>query len=96
MKTLTCNLTTVWFNQFVDGEKLVEYRQRTPFWKKRLHGLSYDLVKLCLGYPKNGDTDRIRWADFVEIKEETITHPHFGNIPTDVYAVYVKNVRKAI
>jgi len=36
MKTLHLNLHRKWFDMILSGEKLEEYRDLTPHWKKRL------------------------------------------------------------
>jgi hypothetical protein len=38
------------FRRHRRGRKRVEYRQRTPFWRKRLEGRKYDAIKFRNGY----------------------------------------------
>lgn len=89
-KLLTLPLKAEYFHAIRDGSKPKEYRLVTPFWRKRLEGRSYDGIVLTLGYPSRDDaTKRIErpWKGF---QRETITHPHFGPDPVDVYAINVE------
>ena len=88
-KTLHLSLKAEYFEQIRDGAKTEEFRRCTPYWGKRLEGREYTDIVLTLGYPKRDDhTRRITrpWRGFV-IK--TITHPHFGPYPVQVYAIKV-------
>ena len=78
-----------YFDAIRNGTKLEEYRLCTPFWRKRLEGREFDSVVLTLGYPARDDRARrlVRaWRGFT-IK--TITHPHFGTEPVEVFAIDV-------
>lgn len=89
MAALTLPLKAEYFDAIRDGTKPEEYRLVTPFWAKRLEGRTYDCVVLTKGYPKLTDFDRRisrRWRGFVR---KTITHPHFGPEPVEVYAIDV-------
>lgn len=89
MKTLTLPLKREYFDAIQAGTKAEEYRLCTPFWRKRLEGREFDRVVLTLGYPARHDHDRrlVRaWRGFT-IK--TITHPHFGPDPVQVFAIDV-------
>jgi hypothetical protein len=89
MRTLTLALKAEYFDAIRDGSKIEEFRLRNDYWGKRLEGREYDLIVLTKGYPKADDHSRriqLPWRGFREI---TITHPHFGNVPTDVYAIQV-------
>lgn len=89
MRTLTLALNGVYFDQIKDGAKVAEYRLQTPYWAKRLEGREYDRIVLTRGYPKSGDQSRrlvLPWRGFIKA---TITHPHFGPDPVDVYAIDV-------
>jgi hypothetical protein len=39
-----------YFDAIVEGRKPVEYRPRSAFWRKRLEGRNYDLIKFRNGY----------------------------------------------
>lgn len=89
MKTLTLPLKREYFEAIRDGTKLEEYRLCTPFWRKRLEGREFDSVVLTLGYPARDDHGRrlVRaWRGFTT---KTITHPHFGPSPVQVFAIDV-------
>lgn len=90
MSDLTLPLKREYFEQIKDGTKTEEYRRLNPFWARRLEGRDFSRVVLTLGYPKRDDHERriIRpWRGFT-IK--TITHPHFGPDPVQVYAIDVR------
>jgi hypothetical protein len=89
MTNLILPLKAEYFHAIQSGEKVEEYRQMTDFWRKRIEGKTFDRIVLTLGYPKADDASRriVRpWRGY-EIK--TITHPHFGNVPTPVFAIDV-------
>ena len=89
MRTLTLPLKREYFDAIRAGTKPEEYRLCTPFWRKRLEGREFDRVVLTLGYPARNDHGRrlVRaWRGFT-IK--TITHPHFGRDPVEVFAIDV-------
>lgn len=89
MKALHLPLKREYFDAIRARTKLEEYRLCTPHWRKRLEGREFDSVVLTLGYPARHDHDRrlVRaWRGFT-IK--TITHPHFGPDPVQVFAIDV-------
>jgi hypothetical protein len=89
--TLTLPLNGVYFDAIRSGDKLEEYRLVTPFWSKRLEGRSYGKVVLTRGYPKGGGIEGVTrlTRDWRGFKLRTITHPHFGPKPVEVYAIQV-------
>lgn len=50
---LHLNLFREYFDAIVEGRKRVEYRSRTPFWRKRLEGRKYDAINFQNGYASN-------------------------------------------
>lgn len=84
-------LKAEYFEAIKSGEKTEEYRECTPFWRKRIEGKSFDRIVLTLGYPKATDDSRrifLPWRGYV-VKE--ITHPHFNNEPKTVFAIDVRH-----
>lgn len=47
---LQLNLFREHFDAIAEGRKRVEYRQRSAFWRKRLEGRQYDLIRFRNGY----------------------------------------------
>ena len=88
-KVLTLPLKAEYFNAIRDGEKGDEYRLVTPYWTKRLEGREYDQIVLTLGYPKADDTSRRMTMKWRGMRRTTITHPHFGPNPVEVFAIRV-------
>ena len=70
MKTLTLSLKKKWYDMIASGEKTEEYRELTPYWRKRLCHLvwkdvdkyyqirHFNAVTFTLGYPKKDDMSR--------------------------------------
>jgi hypothetical protein len=87
MKTLHLPLKREYFDAIRAGIKLEEFRLRTPHWCKRLESRQYNQIVLTLGYPSRDDHARrivLPWRGYT-IK--TITHPHFGPNPVEVFAI---------
>ena len=89
--TLTIPVNGVYFDQIAAGTKPEEYRLVSPFWSKRLEGRRYDAVVMTRGYPKAGGVEGVtrltrQWTGF---ERKTITHPHFGLEPVEVFAIDV-------
>ena len=91
MKTLTLPLKREYFEAIRDGTKTEEYRLCTQYWQKRLYSPfgSYDQVVLTLGYPARHDHDRRLVRAWRGYTVKTITHPHFGADPVQVFAIDV-------
>jgi len=56
METLHLNLHRKWFDMILSGEKREEYRELSPYWKKRFVKVRDDGVKTITfsnGYAKN-------------------------------------------
>ena len=91
MKTLTLPLKREYFEAIRDGTKTEEYRLCTSYWQKRLHspfGI-HDQIVLTLGYPARDDHARRIVRPWRGYTIKTITHPHFGPDPVQVYAIEV-------
>ena len=89
MTDLVLPVKGIYFDQIQSGEKSDEFRLCTPFWRKRLEGKTFDRVIVTKGYPKRDDEARRlvrKWAGY---RVTTITHPHFGNEPVEVFAIKV-------
>lgn len=89
MADLTLPLNGVYFDQIKAGTKIEEFRLRTPFWTKRLSGRAYDRIVLTRGYPSRDDYERRLVLPWLGLRETTITHPHFGPDPVEVFAIRV-------
>lgn len=89
MRDLHLNLKAEYFDAIKAGTKIFEYRRRTPFWKRIIDGKQFDRVLIKCGYPKRDDADRILVRKWDGYRIETITHPHFGPEPVEVYAIVV-------
>lgn len=89
MTVLVLPLKAEYFDAIRDGQKAEEFRARTTYWRRRLEGRTFDNVVLTKGYPSSTDTSRRLVREWRGYRETTITHPHFGDKPVDVYAIDV-------
>lgn len=81
-----------YFDQIKSGTKTEEYRLCTPYWERRLNkGTRHSYLIITAGYPKRGDEDRTLVFPYVGWERKTITHPHFGNEPVEVFAIKITN-----
>jgi len=55
-RVLHLNLYKKYFDQILNKEKLIEYRDITPYWSKRLEGRHYDIIKFRNGYATEAPT----------------------------------------
>tara|TARA_B100000287_G_scaffold48316_1_gene42940 strand:- start:379 stop:636 length:258 start_codon:yes stop_codon:yes gene_type:complete len=53
MKILHLNLYRKYFDAILEGDKVIEYRDITPYWSKRLEGRHYDVIQFRNGYAKD-------------------------------------------
>ena len=90
---LTLPLNGVYFDQIKDGSKVEEFRLVTPFWSKRLEGRTFDRIVLTRGYPPRDDHSRRLVRTWRGFTRKTITHPHFGPEPVEVFAIDVSEPR---
>lgn len=90
MRVLTLPLKGEYFDAIKNGTKPEEFRLMTPYWRKRLEGRTYDCIVLTKGYPKRDDRDRRLILPWQGYRITTLTHPHFGADPVDVFAINVK------
>lgn len=84
---LVLPLKAEYFNAIKAGTKTEEFRLRTPFWRKRLEGKTFDHVVLTLGYPARDDAERRLVLPWRGMRKTTIAHQHFGPKPVAVYAI---------
>lgn len=87
---LVLPLKAEYFNAIKAGTKSEEFRLKTPFWRKRLEGKTFARVVLTLGYPSSSDSEKRLVLPWRGMRETTITHPHFGPEPVEVYAINVQ------
>lgn len=100
MTDLILPLKREYFEAIRDGSKTEEYRLRTTYWTQRLFYTTRDgrllgphtfaRVILTLGYPARDNHERRLVLPWRGVQERTITHPHFGPHPVEVYAIKVK------
>ena len=64
MKILHLNLYRKYFDAIVNGTKTIEYRDKTDYWKKRIEGKEYDIIKFRNGYAKDAPTMLVEYNGY--------------------------------
>lgn len=91
MSDLILPLKGEYFDAIRDGSKVEEYRLANAYWTRRLEGRSFDRIVLTKGYPKRGDDSRRLVRQWKGFTRKTLTHPHFGPDPVEVFAIKVSH-----
>lgn len=94
MADLILPLKGEYFDAIRDGTKPEEYRLASAYWTRRLHDAAgkprtFGTVVLTRGYPKRDDHDRRLERVWRGFYRKTLTHPHFGADPVEVFAIDV-------
>ncbi len=89
MSDLILPLKHEYFLAILCNRKAEEYRLVTNYWRTRLEGKTFDRVVLTLGYPARDNHARRLIRPWRGYTIKTITHPHFGPNPVEVYAIKV-------
>ena len=82
-KILHLNLYRKFFDDIADGTKTTEYRDKTDYWKRRIEGRQYDIIKFRNGYATDAPTMLVEYngydiTDRYEIKLGKITEVNYG------------------
>ena len=64
IKILYLNLYRKYFDAIVNGTKTIEYRDKTDYWKKRIEGREYDIIKFRNGYAKDAPTMLVEYNGY--------------------------------
>lgn len=86
---LHLHLRFEYFDQIKAGTKTEEFRACTPFNDRLMARRPFAEIRLYRGYPKTGDMENTLVRPWKGFQIRTITHPHFNNQPTRVYAITV-------
>ncbi len=65
LTVLDLTIKKKWFDMIASGEKKEEYRGIKPYWRTRLHGKSYDVVRFRNGYKKDSPAVIVNFLDIV-------------------------------
>ena len=63
-KILHLNLYRKYFDAIVNGTKTIEYRDKTDYWKKRIEGREYDIIKFRNGYATDAPTMLVEYKGY--------------------------------
>lgn len=88
---LHLNVKQIYYDQYMAGMKPFEFRKITPYWENRLINKEYGRIFYKAGYPAADDMSRIVTLPYLGWEIQTITHPHFGSDPVDVFAIRLKH-----
>ena len=66
-RILHLNLVREFFDAVAKGEKLEEYRDRTDFWKTRLEGREYDIIRFRNVYGPNVPEVDVEWKGLEKV-----------------------------
>lgn len=89
MKNLILHVRHYYFVEMREGRKPFEYRLITPYWRKRIEGRNYSAIVIYDAYPKLDEVDKILVRTWNGYEVQTITHPHFGALPVEVFAIRI-------
>ena len=64
MKILHLNLYRKYFDAIANGTKIIEYREKTDYWKKRIENREYDVIKFRNGYAKDAPTMLVEYKGY--------------------------------
>lgn len=71
-RTLHLTLHRCWFDAIASGVKTEEYRDKTPYWCKRLLGGTYDEVRFRNGYASDAPMMRVECLWIMEEEERFV------------------------
>ena len=82
-KILHLNLYRKYFDAIANGNKTIEYREKTDYWKKRIEGREYDIIKFRNGYAKDAPTMLVEYKGYnigkeYELKLGKVTEVNYG------------------
>ena len=83
IKILHLNLFRKYFDEIANGTKTIEYRDKTDYWKKRIEGREYDIIKFRNGYAKDAPTMLVEYKGYnigkeYELKLGKVTEVNYG------------------
>jgi hypothetical protein len=67
---LHLNLRRKWFAEIVAKTKHIEYRDRKPYWRKRLEGRKYDVIQFRNGYATKAPEMQVEFLGMRRIKKD--------------------------
>ena len=88
-RILTLRLKAKWWHKIKSGEKTVELRRATDYWRKRLIGRHYDEIHLWLGYPPRTDTTKLLRRKWELVAKERVQSDEFGPDPVECFVISV-------
>ena len=68
-EVLHLNLHREFFAAIAAGTKRIEYRRRTPYWKRRLEGRQYDVIQFRNGYATKAPEMQVEFKGVRKIKK---------------------------
>ena len=63
-EVLHLNLYRKYFDAIANGTKTIEYRDKTDYWKRRIEGREYDIIKFRNGYATDAPTMLVEYNGY--------------------------------
>lgn len=73
-KILHLNLHRGFFAAIAARSKRIEYRERTPYWQKRLEGRQYDVIQFRNGYATEAPVMQVEFLGVKKIHKWGAPH----------------------
>lgn len=68
-RILQLNLHREFFQRIADGTKTEEYRDKTEYWKTRLEGREYDVIRFRNGYGPDVPEMDVEWKGLAKQRD---------------------------
>lgn len=84
---LVLRLKAKWWDLIANGQKTVELRLATDYWRHRLNNRLYDEIHLWRGYPPKTAVEKRLVRKWNGATRRRMTHPEFGPEEVEVFEV---------
>lgn len=69
MNILHLNLNREYFAQIAARTKRIEYREQTPYWKRRLEGRKYEVIQFRNGYATKAPEMQVEFGGVRKVRK---------------------------
>ena len=66
---LPLTLKREFFDQIARGDKTVEYREQKPYWKTRLEGKDFDVIRFRNGYHADAPEMEVEYRGWKKVRK---------------------------
>ena len=92
MKILHLTLKKKWFDLIASGEKKHEYREDKPYWKTRLVGKEFDIIRFRNGYSKDSPVMDVEFRGICFTPAESFAPEHGEKLEGDIIVISLGKV----